>query len=84
MGSWGAQMWADHMSGDHMFWGWLLLTVVVVLILWLVGARTGGWPGGPASGPPRKSAMDILKERYARGEIGAEEFAQKKRDLEDS
>jgi putative membrane protein len=38
--------------------------------------------------PPRESgkkqdeAMDILRKRYASGEINAEEFAQKKKDLE--
>jgi uncharacterized membrane protein len=34
--------------------------------------------------PPKKQdeAMDILRKRYASGEISAEEFTQKKKDLE--
>jgi putative membrane protein len=37
-----------------------------------------GEPGGPAQG---ESALEILKKRYARGEINKEEFEQKKKDL---
>ena len=34
------------------------------------------------SGPKNETALDILKKRYAKGEIDAEEFARKKKDLE--
>ncbi|MBI2563529.1 MAG: SHOCT domain-containing protein, partial [candidate division NC10 bacterium] len=44
---------------------------------WLVEQ---GRPGS-ASGPGGESALDILKKRYARGEIGKEEFEAKKKDL---
>jgi putative membrane protein len=30
----------------------------------------------------RETALEVLKKRYAKGEIGREEFEQKKRDLE--
>ena len=59
-----------------MFWG-LLIAAIVVLFRYSRGN------GGPCGGRMReKSALDILKERYARGEIEREEFEQKKKDLE--
>ncbi len=51
----------------------LLVTGVIVFIVWLV-KRTG-------SGRPRKDALDIARERYAKGEISKEEFEQIKKDL---
>ena len=61
--------------GMLLFWG-LLIALIVVLLrsTWSAGACGKREEG--------KSALDILKERYARGEIGKEEFEQKKRDLE--
>ena len=70
-------------------WGWgmglwmlggLALTIgVVVLIVWAVvsvGRRADD--GGQL---PGQTPLDILRERYARGEISAEEFEQAKRIL---
>lgn len=57
------------------FWG-LIIWGLVTLVRGGTGVdRTQG------SGVREKSALDILKERYAKGEINKEEFEQKKGDL---
>lgn len=69
---WG---WGGMGFGMLLFWG-LLIAAIVLL-------AKGSW-GSSACGKREreKSALDILKERYARGEIEREEFEQKKKDLE--
>jgi len=62
--------------GMLLFWG-LVIAGVVVLARWLATGWSSG-DGVPARG---KAALDVLGERYARGEIGKEEFEQKRRDL---
>jgi hypothetical protein len=42
----------------------------------------GGWLGGPGAHPhvpPAKTPFDILKERFARGEIDKEELEERRR-----
>jgi putative membrane protein len=58
-----------------LFWG-LVIAAIVLAIRWL--SRQG------AVGPAGRSdtALDILRQRYARGEIDRDEFTAKKRDLE--
>lgn len=76
----------DHSWGGMGFGGplmllfWILLIVgVVLLVRWLV---TGDMARPRQPDPPRNAALDLLRERYARGEIERDEFEQKRRDLE--
>ena len=53
---------------------WIALLVgIVLLVVWLVKTVSGRGR--------QESALDILKKRYARGEITKEEFEERKRDL---
>ena len=72
--------------GGFMFpgFGLIIIIVLVIVVLWaLSGNRSGGrTSNGPGNLPAQpESALDIIKRRYARGEISKEEFEQMKRDL---
>jgi putative membrane protein len=61
-----------------MFGGLLLMVGVVVLLVWAIGAVSRG---GSSREPERPTPLDILRERFARGEITQQEFEQAKRTL---
>ena len=63
--------------GIGMWIFWIVLIVVVVL---LVRTIAGGRTSLPS--PRQDSPLDILKARYARGEIDDEEFQRRRRELE--
>jgi len=63
--------------GLGMVWYWLIGAVILVAVVWLISRSFGQYK--PVN--QNKSALDILKERYARGEIDKEEFDKKKKDL---
>jgi putative membrane protein len=63
--------------GGGMWIVWIVLIVAVVLLVRAFGS------GGSASPSPRQETpLDILKARYARGEIDDEEFQRRRRELE--
>ena len=53
----------------------LFVVVVVAAVKWLWGRET------PFVIRGKESALDILKKRYARGEIGKDEFERMKKDI---
>lgn len=63
-----------------MGWGWLFGLLILVLLIWIV-VKLVNMSAGSAGQETEKSALDILKERYARGEISKEEFEERKRVL---
>ena len=66
-GAWGFGM----MIMMVLFWA-VIIVAVVVAIRWFVGQGKDSRPD---------SALEILRQRYARGEINKEEFETRKRDL---
>ena len=72
MGEWG---W---FGGILMVIFWIAVIIgIIFLIRWLVQSTSSGGHGARSE----ESAMEILKKRYARGEIDKKEFEQKKKDL---
>jgi putative membrane protein len=75
--------WSFHM---HPMWGmWGIGMMLMMLVFW--AAVTAGlvvairWLVSQGRQSPSDTALRILRERYARGEIDREEFEAKKRDL---
>lgn len=81
--AYGPHMWSGGWHG--WFFGPIIMivfiavavVVIVLLVRWL------GAPGhaGALHSPPGKTSLDILKERFAKGEINKEEFEERRRVL---
>ena len=79
----GHHMWNDGWGG--WFFGPIMMlvfiAVAVVVIVLLVRWLSGPGHGGGYHQPHGKTPLDILKERFARGEIDKEEFEERRRIL---
>jgi putative membrane protein len=88
-GAWAQERpyeWGWGMHPMTWMWGaWGLGMLVMMLVFW--GLVIAGivlairWLANPDRGPSADRALDILRERYARGEINKDEFEAKRRDL---
>jgi len=65
--------------GFGMGWGWIIGLIVLALVIWLIVRTTVQNTGVTQSS--YRSALEILKERYARGEIDKDEFEERRNDL---
>lgn len=78
-------MWDGPWSG--FFFGPIMMiesiAAALVAVVLLVGRLGASGHGGVPHAPSGKTALDILKERLARGESDAEEFEQRRRALAD-
>ncbi len=70
-------MWGNQgFMGGFMWIFWIAIIVgIIFLVKWMVQQSR---PGGQQQG---ESSLEILKKRYARGEIDKEEYDRKKKDL---
>ena len=78
--------WSWGMHPMSWMWGaWGLGMVVMMLVFWgvvIIGAVLAiRWLAGQGDRSRSDRALDILRERYARGEINKDEFEAKQRDL---
>jgi len=66
-------------------WDWGIGMMAMMLLFWgvvILASVTGiRWFIGQSKPPRADSAMEILRERFARGEIDKDEFETKKREL---
>lgn len=63
--------------GMLLFWG----LVIVAVVMLARGFGRSSRPGADVPSVRDKTPLDILRERYARGEIDQAEFVQKRNDL---
>jgi uncharacterized membrane protein len=68
--------WNDYSAPMHLVFGPLMMIVVIVLIFLMMRGMTRGQRSND------RLALDILKERLARGEISQAEYEERRRLIE--
>lgn len=74
------------MMPGYLGWGgmwiiWIIWLVIVASIIWIVISLVSRSKRGDENLRSTESPMDILKKRYAKGEISKEQFEGMKKDI---
>ncbi len=75
MGGWG---YGYGYGPIHLVVWAVILIAVIAGVVWLVRSRSDAAAGNTAR---RSPGLDVLEERYARGEINRDEYLAKKKDI---
>jgi len=82
MMDWGSGHGWGYMHGFGWMFGllvWVVIIVAIVAVLRLISSKSA--QNGP---PPAQTALEILDQRFARGEIDQQEYEQKRRVLKEN
>jgi len=73
-----------YMFGMGMGWLWLIGLIALVAIVWVVFRTTSSSRPGDGGAPRARSPEDVLRDRFARGEIDEQEFRSRLAALRDA
>ena len=68
------------MGWGGMWFGWILWPAVLVIVIWIGVSIIKNL--GKSNSTQTETPLDILKKRYAKGEISKDEFEQMKKDIQ--
>ena len=70
-----------NMFGGGMWFSWFFWLIIIAVIAWFIMNMANRSQKNSGSGSAKVRPLDILKSKYAKGEIDKEEYQEKKNNL---
>ena len=86
-GTWAMSTYGGYygmMGGGAWGWGFVMMAVPGIVLVLILLAALGGLPepaASPAFAPAPANPLDVLEQRYARGELSREDYLKIREDL---